>query len=82
MPKVFHRVISFEVEGELYDSETSPEEIIKGYQWHFKDYDDNHGENKCFVEAHHRDHRGRITKLTKLQKITKTKVPDSEYFII
>lgn len=82
MPRIFHRIISFEVEGEIYDLETKPEDIIRNYEWRFKGYDDNHGENKCFVEAHHKDHRGRIVKLTKLPKILKTRVPDTESFII
>lgn len=82
MPRVFHRIISFEIEGEIYDLETKPEDIIRNYEWRFKGYDDSHGENKCFVEAHHKDHRGRITKLTKLPKILKTRVPDTESFVI
>ena len=38
MPKPFKRIISFEVEGELYDDKIQPEEIIKSYSWRFKGY--------------------------------------------
>jgi len=81
MPKIFHRIISFEVEGEIYDHYTTPEEIIKSYEWYFKGYHDNH-EDKCFLEASHDDHRGRLTKITAKSKISKTNIADSEYFVI
>ena len=81
MPRVFHRIISFEVEGEIYDHSTSPEDIIKGYEWRFKGFHDNH-EDKCFLETYHHDHRGRITKLTRKNKITKTEKPDTEFFVV
>jgi hypothetical protein len=64
MPKLFKRTISFEVEGELYDDNIQPEEIIKSYTWRFKGYHDGHGEDKCFLEACHNHPRGQITKLT------------------
>jgi hypothetical protein len=81
MPKIFHRIISFEVEGEIYDHSTKPEDIIKNYEWRFKGYHDNH-EDKCFLEACHNDHRGRITKLTRKSKINKTEKPDTEFFVV
>jgi hypothetical protein len=81
MPRIFHRIISFEVEGEIYDHSTKPEDIIKNYEWHFKGYQDNH-EDKCFLEASHRDHRGRLVKVSSLPKISKAKKPDTEFFVI
>jgi hypothetical protein len=81
MPRIFHRIISFEIEGELYDNSTKPEDIIKNYEWHFKGYQDNH-EDKCFLEASHNDHRGRIIKLTRKSKITRTEKPDTEFFAV
>jgi hypothetical protein len=81
MPRIFHRIISFEVEGEIYDHSTRPEDIIKNYEWHFKGYHDNR-EDKCFLEASHHDHRGRITKVTRKSKITKTEKPDTEFFVV
>jgi hypothetical protein len=64
MPKRFKRTILFEVEGEVYSDEVKPEEIIRSYNWRFKDYYDNHGESKCFLESCHSNTRGKITKLT------------------
>jgi hypothetical protein len=70
MPKPFKRIISFEVEGELYDDKIQPEEIIKSYSWRFKGYHDQHGEDKCFLEASHSHPRGQITKIN-FKSITK-----------
>ena len=81
MPRIFHRIISFEVEGEIYDNSTKPEDIIKNYEWRFKGYRDNH-EDKCFLEACHNDHRGRLTKVTRKSRITKTEKPDTEFFVV
>ena len=81
MPRIFHRIISFEVEGEIYDNSTKPEDIIKNYEWRFKGYQDNH-EDKCFLESSHNDHRGRITRLTRKSRITKTEKPDTEFFVV
>ena len=81
MPRIFHRVISFEVEGEIYDHSTKPEDIIKNYEWRFKGYQDNH-EDKCFLEASHNDHRGRLTGFNSRPKISKAKKPDTEFFVI
>lgn len=81
MPKIFHRIISFEIEGEIYDTSTSPEDIIKSYDWYFKGYHDNR-EDKCFLEACHNDHRGRITNMTRKSKISKTEKRDTEFFMI
>jgi hypothetical protein len=81
MPKKFHRIISFEIEGEIYDHSASPEDIIKSYEWHFKGFHDNH-EDKCFLESSHDDRRGRITKMTRKSKISKTDKADTETFTI
>lgn len=80
MSRVFHRVLSFEIEGEVYDNSTQPEDIIKNYDFHFKDYND--GRDKSFLELEHKDHRGKITQINNRPKITKAKKPDSEYFVI
>lgn len=81
MPRTFHRIISFEIEGEIYDTFTKPEDVIKSYEWHFKGYHDNR-EDKCFLEAHHNDNRGRITSVTLRPKIKRTDKPDTELFVI
>lgn len=80
MPKIFHRTLSFEIEGEIYDDHTKPEEIIKNYDFHFKDYSDK-GE-RSFLSLEHKDHRGKITRISNRPKIDKAKKSDSEYFLI
>lgn len=80
MPKVFHRTLIFEIEGEIYDKDTKPEDIIKNYDFHFKDYND--GKDKSFVVLEHKDIRGKITNISGRPKISKAKKPDSEYFLI
>lgn len=80
MPKVFTRQLSFIVEGEIYDPETRPEDIIKNYDWQdlTESYDDN-----IHILASHKDKRGKITKLYRLSRIEKVKKkPDTEYFVI
>ena len=80
MSRVFHRILSFEVEGEIYDNETKPEDIIKNYDFRFKDYND--GRDKSFLELDHKDVRGKIIKFNGRPKISKAKKPDTEYFVI
>jgi major membrane immunogen (membrane-anchored lipoprotein) len=80
MPKVFRRTLAFDVEGEIYDSDTSPEDILKNYDFHFKDYDDC-GDH-CFMSLEHKDYRGKITHISNRPKIEKSKKPDTEYFLI
>lgn len=80
MPKVFHRTLSFDIEGEIYDDHTKPEDIIKSYDFHYKDYSDR-GE-KCFLSLEHKDHRGKITRISNRPKINKARKPDTEYFVI
>lgn len=77
MSRIFNRIISFHIEGEIYDQSTKPESIIKNYNWSFEDNQD--GNIQIF--GHHKDTRGRITKMTKIPKIQRTKVPDTDYYI-
>ena len=79
MPRIFNRIITFHIEGEIYDTSTTPEDIIRNYTWSFKDYCD--GKDHLFIEATHKDTRGRITKITRLPKIHKWKKPDTEFFL-
>lgn len=77
MPKIFNKVLEFKVEGEIYDThDTTPESIIKNYNWSFKEEDNN-----IIITGHHKDHRGRITKMTKLSKIKNWKKPDTGFFL-
>jgi hypothetical protein len=80
MPRLFTRVLTFKVEGEIYDNETRAEDIIKNYNWNYKDYGD--GRDRFFIETSHNDLRGRILKVTRLPQIYKWKKPDTEFFII
>lgn len=79
MPRIFHRVLTFKVEGEIYDNETKPEDIIRGYDW--RSMTSNY-ENDIHIMATHKDNRGRITSMIKLPKIHKYKKPDTEFFLI
>jgi major membrane immunogen (membrane-anchored lipoprotein) len=80
MPRVFNRTLTFSIEGEIYDSDTKPEDIIKNYDFRFKDYDESG--SKSFVSLEHKDRRGKITKISNRPKIGKTKKPDTEYYIV
>lgn len=79
MPRLFTRILTFKVEGEIYDMETKPEDIIRNYDWKClaSDYD-----NEIHITAHHKDNRGRITEVVRLPKIHKYKKPDTELFLI
>ena len=79
MPRLFNRIITFHVEGEIYDKTTSPESIIRNYSFNFRDYSD--GKDHFFIEGSHKDNRGRITRLTLLPKIHRWKTPDTEFFL-
>lgn len=77
MPRLFDRVITFHIQGEIYDRETTPESIIRNYNWSFK----NNADGNIHIMAHHKDSRGRITKAIKLPKIHRWKKPDTEFFL-
>lgn len=77
MPKLFNRVITFHIMGEIYDNETSPESIIKNYSWNFHDS----GDGKIHITGSHNDVRGRIIRAIKLPKIHRLKKPDTEFFL-
>lgn len=78
MPRLFNRLLTFTVTGEIYDTETKPEDIIKNYSWKTSVFSDE----SLTITADHHDKRGRITSIVKLPNITKTKKPDTEYFLI
>lgn len=77
MGRIFNRVLEFRIEGEIYDNKTKPESILNNYNWSFEDNMD--GNVQLF--AHHKDSRGRITKITKIGKIKPWKKPDTEFFV-
>lgn len=78
MPRVFDRIITFHVKGEIYDAkDTTPESILRNYNWSFRDNTDG----TISVVGRHKDNRGRITKMIKLPKIHKYKQPDTEFFL-
>lgn len=79
MPRLFTRILTFKVEGEIYDRSTKPEDIIKNYTFLFKDYHDC--KDHFFLECSHKDRRGKITKLSRLPKIHRWKKPDTEFFL-
>lgn len=79
MPKLFTRVITFKVQGEIYDQSTSAEDIIRNYTFNYRDYND--GREKGFILMEHKDNRGRINNMTRLPKIHRWKKPDTEFFI-
>lgn len=80
MPRLFNRIITFNVEGEIYDTDTTAESIIRNYTFTFKNFHDDG--YKSFIELNHKDNRGKITNMIRSSKIWKSKVPDSEYFLI
>ena len=78
MPRIFNRVLTFHVQGEIYDSKaTSAESIIRNYTWNFKNNDDG----TISITGKHKDSRGRINKMIKLPKIHRWKTPDTEFFL-
>ena len=77
MPRQFHRVLSFEIEGEIYDNSTKAEDIIRQYEWKVKDV--NSG---IVLIGHSNRHNGRIVNLTRIPKIFKSRKVDNEYFIV
>lgn len=81
MPKIFNRLITFKVSGEIYDKDTKPEDIIKNYEWKIK-HNKNDISDEISICANHHDKRGRITNIVKLPNIQRAKKPDTEYFIV
>lgn len=79
MPRIFNRVLTFHVQGEIYDNNTQPEDIIRNYTFNFKDYDD--GKDHCYLMLDHKDRRGKITQMKRLPKIHRWKKPDTEFFL-
>jgi hypothetical protein len=77
MPRIFNRILTFSVTGEIYGNETTPESIIKNYDWSF----DDNVDGNIQIFGHHKDNRGRITNMIKLPKIHKWKKPDTEMFL-
>ena len=76
MRKVFDKIITFHVEGEIDNDHTSPESIINSYDWSFEDSFD--GNIQIF--GHHKDTRGRITRMTKLPTIHNWHTKDTKFF--
>ena len=77
MPKIFDKVLSFHVQGEIYDdSKASAESIISNYNWIQKDV-----EGEIHIVGRHKDGRGRINKMVKLSKIHPWIKPKSELFV-
>lgn len=74
MVKTFNRVMSFHVQGEIYDKHTRPESIINNYEWTFEDNLD--GNIQIF--AYHKDRRGKITNIIKLPKVRPWKQPKTK----
>lgn len=79
MCRIFTRVLTFKVEGEIYDQDTKAEDIIKNYTFSFSDYND--GKDHFFIEGSHKDTRGRINRMIKLPRIHRWKKPDTEFFL-
>lgn len=79
MSRIFNRVLNMRVEGEIYDTkDTTPESILKNYDWSFRHNDDG---TITIKGNHHKDSRGRITKVSVLPKIHLWKKPDTELFL-
>jgi hypothetical protein len=77
MPRLFHRIISFEVEGEIYDNSSRAEDIIKNYDWRVQHLNDN-----LVITAHSREKNGRIVNLTKIPKVFRSRKVDTNYYIV
>lgn len=80
MSKLFTRLMTIEVKGEIYDLETKPEDIIKNYTWSYRDNADDY--IHLIAKHYHYDRRGRINSIKVFPEIKKPKKPDTEYFLI
>ena len=77
MPQIFDKVLTFHVQGEIYDDENaSPESIISNYSWTQKDV-----EGEIHIIGRHKDKRGRINKMVKLSKVKHWIKPKSDMFV-
>jgi hypothetical protein len=77
MPQIFDKVISFHVQGEIYnDKIATPESIINNYEWEQKDVD-----GQIHLVGRHKDSRGRINKMVKLSKVKPWIKPQSDLFV-
>jgi hypothetical protein len=77
MPKIFDNVLSFHIQGEIYDDvAASPESIISNYSWTQKDV-----EGEIHIIGRHKDNRGRINKMIKLSKVHPWIKPKSDLFV-
>lgn len=75
--KIFDKVLSFHIQGEIYDeTNASPESIISNYDWLQKDV-----EGEIHLIGRHKDKRGRINKMVKLSKVHPWIKPQSDLFI-
>ena len=77
MPQIFDKVLTFHVQGEIYDDNNiSPESIISNYSWTQKDI-----EGEIHLIGRHKDKRGRINKMVKLSKVKPWIKPKSDMFV-
>ena len=77
MSQIFDKVISFHVQGEIYnDKIATPESIINNYEWEQKDID-----GEIHLVGRHKDSRGRINKMVKLSKVKPWIKPQSDLFV-
>jgi hypothetical protein len=77
MSQIFDKVISFHVQGEIYnDKIATPESIINNYEWEQKDVD-----GQIHLVGRHKDSRGRINKMVKLSKVKPWIKPQSDLFV-
>ncbi len=77
MPQIFDKVISFHVQGEIYnDKIATPENIINNYVWEQKDVD-----GQIYLVGRHKDNKGRINKMVKLSKVKPWIKPQSDLFV-
>jgi hypothetical protein len=75
MSNLFSRIITFHVTGEIYNSNTTPEDVINSYDWTFEDSVD--GNIQIF--AHHNDDNGKITEVIKMPKIHHEQSSDADF---
>lgn len=76
MAKLFDRVITFHVQGEIYkDEEATPESIINNYTWLPRDVN-----GEIHLVGRHNDNRGRINRMIKLPLVHEYHHSDDELF--